>query len=119
KVIVETFTPETKRYEGRVVGDIAAEEGKEPFDALLDVVCADDLRTAFTNPPAANTREDWQARATIWKDDRAVVGASDAGAHLDMLDTFNYATVLLEEGMRNQQLLSLEEAVHLLTDEPA
>ena len=48
-----------------------------------------------------------------------MVGASDAGAHLDMLDTFNYATVLLEEGMRNQQLLSLEEAVHLLTDEPA
>ena len=28
RVILETFTPETKRYQGRIVADIAAEEGR-------------------------------------------------------------------------------------------
>ncbi len=31
----------------------------------------------------------------VWRDDRTVVGASDAGAHLDLLATFNYSTVML------------------------
>jgi N-acyl-D-aspartate/D-glutamate deacylase len=68
---------------------------------------------------AADTEEDWAARATIWRDPRAVVGASDAGAHLDMLTTFSFSTTLLEEGVRRHGLLGLEEAVRLLTDVPA
>lgn len=119
KTIHETFTPATKRYQGRVVADIAAEEGKSPFDALLDIVCADELRTSFSNVAAPDTEEDWAARATIWRDPRAVVGASDAGAHLDMLTTFSFSTTLLEEGVRRHGLLGLEEAVRLLTDVPA
>jgi N-acyl-D-aspartate/D-glutamate deacylase len=119
KVIVETFTPETKRYEGRIVADIAAEEGKDPFDALLDIVCADGLRTSFCNLAIPDTDEDWAARASIWRDPRAVVGASDAGAHLDMLTTFSFSTTLLQEGVRQHSLLTLEEAVRLLTDVPA
>ena len=119
KVIVEAFAPNNKRYEGRQVSDIAAELGKEPFDALLDIVCSDDLLTSFTNTPFEPTEEDWQARAQVWRDPRAVVGASDAGAHLDMLDTFNYSTVLLEHGVRRHQVLTLEEGVRLLTSVPA
>src|SRR5205823_1962890 len=63
--------------------------------------------------------EDWAARAQLWEDDRALVGGSDAGAQLDMLATFNYATVLLADGVRTHRLLPLEEAVRLLTDAPA
>jgi N-acyl-D-aspartate/D-glutamate deacylase len=48
-----------------------------------------------------------------------VIGASDAGAHLDLLASFNYATVLLGEAVRERQALSLEEAIHLITDVPA
>lgn len=119
KIIADTFTPETRPYEGRLVGDIAAEEGKDPFDALLDIVCADELRTTFTNVARDDRREDWEARAEVWRDERAVVGASDAGAHLDFLGTFNYTTILLQEAVRRHGVLSLEEAVHLLTDVPA
>jgi N-acyl-D-aspartate/D-glutamate deacylase len=36
-----------------------------------------------------------------------------------MFGTFNYTTVLLAEAVRARQLLSLEEAIHLLTDRPA
>jgi N-acyl-D-aspartate/D-glutamate deacylase len=119
KVIVETFTDETKRYEGRTVADIAADEGKAPFDALLDVVVADDLRTSFRNASDDDTEEDWVARADLWRDPRAVVGASDAGAHLDMLATFSFSTDLLAFGVREHGLLSTEEAVRLLTSVPA
>jgi N-acyl-D-aspartate/D-glutamate deacylase len=119
KLIVETFTDSTKRYEGRTVADIAAEAGKASFDALLDIVVADDLRTSFRNASDDDTDEDWAARADLWRDPRAVVGASDAGAHLDMLATFSFSTDLLAFGVREHGLLSTEEAVRLLTSVPA
>jgi N-acyl-D-aspartate/D-glutamate deacylase len=117
--IVETFTKPTKRYEGRTVADIATEEGKAPFDALVDIVVADDLRTSFCFARADDSDADWAARAEVWRDPRAVVGASDAGAHLDMLATFSFSTDLLAFGVREHRLLTTEEAVRLLTSVPA
>ena len=48
-----------------------------------------------------------------------MIGASDAGAHLDMIAAFRYSTGFLEEAVRQHQLLPLERAVHLLTGAPA
>jgi N-acyl-D-aspartate/D-glutamate deacylase len=117
--VSETFTPQTKPYEGRSVGDIAKEEGKDPFDAMLDIVVADDLMTGFGFPSRPESDDDWNARIEVWRDGRAVIGASDAGAHLDFLATFNYSTALLGAAVRERGLLPIEEAVHLLTDVPA
>jgi N-acyl-D-aspartate/D-glutamate deacylase len=117
-VIRDCIAPELRRYEGRTVADIAAEEGKEPFDALCDIVVADDLLTGFGFPDR-ETEADWDARVEVWRDDRAIVGASDAGAHLDFLDTFNYSTTLLANAVRKRPLVPVEEAVRLLTDVPA
>ncbi len=116
--IHQTFTPETKRHEGRRVSDIAEEEGKAPFDALVDVVCADELRTTFIRPHE-ETRADWEARAELARDRRTLIGGSDAGAHLDLLGTFNYPTRLLQHLVREEGLLGLEEAIRMLTTEPA
>lgn len=49
----------------------------------------------------------------------SLVGGSDAGAHIERLATFNYATTLLAEAVRHQGLLTVEEAVHLLAGRPA
>ncbi|WP_322768181.1 N-acyl-D-amino-acid deacylase family protein [Frankia sp. Cr1] len=119
RYIIETFSPQTKPYAGRIVGDIAAEEGRDPFDVLMDIVVADELKTTFSNPSRAARPEDWQARAQVWRDPRAVIGASDAGAHLDMVEFFGYSTMLLQHGVREQQVVALEEAVRLITDVPA
>ena len=119
KLIAETFAPELKHYEGRKVADIAAAEGKSPFDALVDIVCADELRTGFTRIPPESTPADWEARAQIWRDDRTLIGGSDAGAHLDFLATFNYTTFLLQRVVRGAQALTLEECVRMLTHDPA
>ena len=48
-----------------------------------------------------------------------MIGGSDAGAHLDMIDTFAYSTSLLGPAVRDRGLISLEEAVHQLSDVPA
>jgi N-acyl-D-aspartate/D-glutamate deacylase len=118
-VINETFAPDNARYEGRQVREIAAEEGKDEFDVLCDIVVADDLMTGFGFPVRPDDDETWETRMKVWRDPRAVVGASDAGAHLDFLATFNYSTVLLGEPVRKRGLLPVEEAVRLLTDVPA
>jgi len=44
---------------------------------------------------------------------------SDAGAHLDMIGTFNYPTYLLAHAVREHELMTTERAVHLLTGAPA
>jgi len=113
--VAETFAPENKRFAGRTVGDVAGELGAEPFDALLDVVVTDDLRTVLRPPARGDDPDSWRMRAEAWRDPRVVVGASDAGAHLDMLATFSYSTSLLA-ARREHDLVPLEEAVHLLTD---
>lgn len=107
------------KYRGRRVGEIAAEEGKTPFDAMIDIAIADDLQTYFMPPTMGEDDETWAMRGRLWKDDRTIIGASDAGAHLDMIDTFAFSSKVLEEGVRKRQLLSLEEAIHQLTEVPA
>ena len=117
--IVEGFTPETKAFEGRHVGDIAKEQGKAPFDALLDIVIADELRTGlrpdFGGPEPEET---WRMRVDVWRDPRAMIGGSDSGAHLDMMCGAAYSTFVVGDAVRNGYL-SIEEAVYQLTDKPA
>ena len=119
RVICETITDGARAYQGRRVGEIARHEGKEPFDALLDIVCADELGTTFTRPATEPSRDDWLASAEAWRSGHAVIGASDAGAHLDFTAYFDYPVYILEKAVREHGALSLEETVHLMTDVPA
>ena len=117
--VVEGFTPETRSYEGRKIGEIARERGQQPFDALCDVVIADELRTGLRPDFGGPEPDDvWKMRAEVWRDSRAVVGGSDAGAHLDMMSGASYSTFVVGDAVRNGYV-TLEEAVHLLTDVPA
>lgn len=115
----ECFTDATRRYQGRRVGDIAEEEQRQAFDVLVDVALADGLRTSFGRQPVPDTEADWGARRRVLTDPRALVGASDAGAHLDMINTFSYTTQLLEKAVREERILELEPAIHMLTQAPA
>jgi N-acyl-D-aspartate/D-glutamate deacylase len=118
-MIVDQVTrPDHEMLRGRTIGDIAEGTGKAPFDCMLDLAISEDLETSFMPTPIGNDDASWKLRAEVWKDDRAVVGASDAGAHLDMIDTFAFSTVLLGNA-RERELLPVEEAVRQLTDVPA
>lgn len=117
--VLETFSDEWKPYQGRIIGDIARELGRSAWDVLVDIVLADGLRTVIANQDRGQDDATWQRRVEVWRDHRAVVGASDAGAHLDMIDSFAYSTTLLARAVRERELLSMEEAVHYLTGAPA
>jgi N-acyl-D-aspartate/D-glutamate deacylase len=119
--IIETFTPERREHEGRTIGDLVEARGDDadPFDVLLDLVVADELRTGLRPSGLRDTRAEWELRAEVWRDPRAVIGGSDAGAHLDMMCGAIYSTALLSQGVRDFEVLTLEEAIHLLTDVPA
>jgi len=117
--IVETFAAANKALEGQSIGALASRLGKAPLDTLLDLVIEEDLRTLVSPPVSGTDNESWRMRGAAWRDPRAIIGASDAGAHLDMIDTFAFSTQVLSQGVRERNLLGLEEAVHRLTDVPA
>jgi N-acyl-D-aspartate/D-glutamate deacylase len=119
KIIFDTFAPENEAYRGRSVGEIATEQGRGAWDVLCDIVVADELRTTFGAHPPIETRDDWIAKAEFIRDGRAVIGASDAGAHLDTIADFAYATRFIALGVRTHRVLTLEEAVHQLTEVPS
>jgi N-acyl-D-aspartate/D-glutamate deacylase len=116
--ILDVVAAENKQYEGRLVGEIAEAEGRSPWDVVCDIALRDELNTGFVLISRPDTREDWLARAQVWRDRRALVGGSDAGAHLDMMSTASYATQMLA-AIRNYDLMAIEEAVQLLTQAPA
>jgi len=93
--IDEVFSDANARWKGRSVGELAAERGVDPFDAMLDLSLSEELRTSYMPAMPGDDEESWQKRAEVWRDPRTVIGASDAGAHLDMIDTFICTTALL------------------------
>lgn len=117
--IAEVFSPQNKQYEGRTIGEVATAQNRDAFDILVDIAIADELKTSFMPHFPADSPEIFRERARLWNDDRTVIGASDAGAHLDMIDTFALPTALLEQGVRKYGVISLEQAVHQLTAKPA
>jgi N-acyl-D-aspartate/D-glutamate deacylase len=117
--LAETFTPATKPFTGWTVGMAASKLGKEPFDALLDIVIADELRTGLRPPARGDSDADWELRASVWQSPHTLIGASDAGAHLDMFCGAVYTTTLLGPAVRERRLLPIEQAVRFITDDPA
>ena len=119
KTVFHTKAPENADYVGKTIYEISETTGKSPWDTLVDIAISDDLETSFGNPVTDEPDADWEARVEVWRDPRAVIGASDAGAHLDLFLSSNYSTYMLGEAVRKRSLLPLEEAVHLLTEAPA
>ncbi len=117
-IVDQVGRPEHEAMRGRKIGELAAQLGKTSFDTMLDLAISEDLLTSFMPTPIGDDDASWKLRASVWRDPRAVVGASDAGAHLDMIDTFAFSTVLLGNA-RERELVPVEEAVRLLTDVPA
>lgn len=113
------FDPANKKYEERTIGEIAAEQGKEAIDTMLDLAISEGLRTSFRTPAVGGEESLWKVRGDLWRDDRTLVGASDAGAHLDMIDTFAFSTNVLGNGVRRHGVIGLERAVHEMTQVPA
>jgi N-acyl-D-aspartate/D-glutamate deacylase len=114
-VIGDTFSPANDGLKGRVVRDIAEERGQDPFDTLLDICIADELRTVLWPMPNDNDPDTWALKAQAWDEDDIMLGGSDAGAHLDRMAGAPFPTRFLGDMIRGRKLTSLESAVRMIT----
>ncbi|HEX2436966.1 MAG TPA: amidohydrolase family protein [Methylomirabilota bacterium] len=114
--VLEVGRPELAEHVGRTLEEIAARQGKRPVDAYFDLGIADDLNTRFQS---STFNFDPAGIERLITDDRCLIGLSDGGAHVDFICDVGYATALLDIWVRRNKVLSLEKAVHKLTQVPA
>ena len=98
----EVKSAHLKKYEGKTVAEIGAEQGKDGVDALLDITLEDDLENEFTIQ-SYNNRVDRMAE--ILNDRSVLLGLGDGGAHLDMLCDSGYPTYVLGMWVRERKVL--------------
>ena len=101
---------------GRSVVELADEQDVTPLDVLLDLSLADDLTSRFWSVLANNNPE---GIAYLLPRDDVLLGLADSGAHVSQLCDACFATDLLGNWVRDRSVMSLEQAVHKLTAEPA
>ncbi|MFC8780852.1 amidohydrolase family protein [Streptomyces nigra] len=118
-VIGDTYSEANRGLTGRVVRDIAAERGQDPFACLVEICADDELRTVLWPMPPDNDPASWALRAQTWQHEDVLLGGSDAGAHLDRMCGAPYTTRFLGDCLRGRKLVPLEQAVRMLTDDPA
>ncbi|RAG84360.1 D-aminoacylase [Streptacidiphilus pinicola] len=118
-VIGDTYSGANDGLTGRVVREIAADRGQDPFATLVEICVNDELRTVLWPMPTDNDPASWTLRQETWQHEDVMLGGSDAGAHLDRMCGAPYTTRFLGDCLRRRQLLPLEQAVRMLTADPA
>ena len=100
---------------GVPLADVAAARGSHPLEVMLDLALEDGLATRFRNLP----RTDKAELTELVTDPRTVLGAHDAGAHVDMLCDSCYPSYTLRYWVREEQAMTLEQAVWRMSGQPA
>ncbi len=113
---VISMAPGHGEWEERALVEVAAEHGKDPFDLALDLSIDFDFGARFRIPLV--NHDETEVRELL-SDDNMVVALSDAGAHASQLCDACYSTHLLGHWSRDEGAMSLEKAVHMLTQKPA
>ncbi|OHV29852.1 MULTISPECIES: N-acyl-D-amino-acid deacylase family protein [Pseudofrankia] len=115
--LVEVRRPELARWVGATLADLVAERGGHPSDVLADWVLDNDLDPGLVGVGVANADPDGVAATLVHP--AALIGNSDAGAHLQMMCATGDSTLLLTRHVRDRADLTLEQAVHALTGRQA
>ena len=108
-------TPELLRWEGRTLGDVVAERGEDPVDVLCDLLIAEDLRLNQVTPgPWSETLGEFIRHPVgMIGTDSTFVGDKPSPR------TYGSFPRVLGQFVREEALLSLEEAVRCMTSAPA
>ena len=114
--VVIAWAPSHKELEEQPLSSAAARLGKDPVDLALDIALASDLQARFR---MAVMNFDETEVAELITDPNTIIALSDAGAHASQLCDACYSTYLLGHWVRERGTLTLEQAVHDLTQRPA
>ncbi len=115
-VVAETFCADTQPFVNETIGDIAAQLGKDPVDALLDIAVADGLRATFFSLPANASLDGFRE---LMQDPYVIPGVSDGGAHTRFLTAGRFPTETIIRAARDHEILSLEDVHWKLSTLPA
>jgi N-acyl-D-aspartate/D-glutamate deacylase len=110
--VAQAALDKNSHLKGKSIADIAEERGKDVLDAFLDLVVEEDLNTRFRNSQSGGNDE---AMATMLRSPYTVIGLSDAGAHVVFEAGYGYSSIVLGHWVREEKVLTLEEAVRKLS----
>ena len=109
--------PENAHLVGRSLEDIGREWGVSAIEAMLDLAVSEDLETEFKNDGVGHL--DTEVVGEMLSHPQVLIGASDAGAHVQAFATNGDTGYLFSKFVREAGALSVEQAVRRLTAEPA
>jgi len=112
--------PAMAHLDGKPIAEIAEERGISDFDAACAIAAEAGLKVGLVRP-SYDLQDEWtdNARIEVLKDPRVVLGASDGGAHMDMMVGSDFPTRCLGELVRERGVFTLEELIRQFTDVPA
>jgi N-acyl-D-aspartate/D-glutamate deacylase len=102
--------------------DLAEDRGLHPSDALADWVLANGIGSRYTKLVMRPDIDEATRIANVkvgFDDPYALMGGTDAGAHLRMFCGAGSNLYILTHWVRDQQALSLEQAIHTMTQRNA
>ena len=105
-----------RQYDGKTIEQLAHEQGKGIMDAFLDLSLDEDLETCFQ---VLDRNVDAESQRHILGSPYTVIGTTDGGSRPHKQDRFEYATNLLSHWVRDEEIMTLEEAVYRLTGKTA
>ena len=117
--LVEVFMTakgQNRHLSGKSIEQIAKEQNKGIMDAFLDLSLDEDLQTCFQTVDRNN---DPKTQKHILGSQFTVIGTSDGGGRPHTADRHETSTQLLGHWVREQQALTLEDAVYRLTGKTA
>jgi N-acyl-D-amino-acid deacylase len=114
--ILTPASPETEKFRQMSTAQAGEMMGKHFVDAFLDIAIADRLQTVFYTASAAGSSD---LLRELVQDPYVLYGVSDGGAHTKFFTAGRYPTETLAVHVRDNELVSLEEAHWRLSALPA
>ena len=115
RAVISTL-PSDPSQDERPLTDVARERGVDATDLALDLSIESEFAARFRFPFINYDQDEVRELLT---DENTVVALSDAGAHASQLCDACYSTHFLGHWCREEGIVSLEKAVHMLTQRPA
>jgi dihydroorotase/N-acyl-D-amino-acid deacylase len=121
-LITSVLNPDLKKYEGQTIADIAKSEGKDPIDVIMDVVIADKGNTGRVT--FGMSEEDVRAAlkhplVSFCTDSGAMAEDGILSKEKSHPRAWASASRILGKYVREEKLLTLEEAIRKMTSLPA
>ena len=105
-----------RALEGRRLGEIAAERGQTPLEAMIELSVEEGLETWFLRSRIGHC--DDAAVGALLAHPNVHIGAGDGGAHVASFATYGDTGYLFSHYVRTTKALRLEEAVKKISFDP-